>query len=54
LNISLARSSAATGVRRASVAHSPRPREDINLLLVFGILSFTVDGTDLDEHVYCQ
>src|SRR5260370_40130721 len=37
---------------RTGVTHTPRPREDINLLLVVGILRLANDRIDLYKHVY--
>ena len=34
---------------RTAVSHTPRPGEDINLLLVFGVLCLAIDRVDLDR-----
>src|SRR5260370_24292100 len=39
---------------RTGVTHTPRPREDINLLLVVGILRLANCSYDRYKHVYCH
>jgi hypothetical protein len=54
VNIDLSRSGAAANMSRTVVTHTPRSRDDINFLLMFGILCLALDHIDLKKHVYCH
>src|SRR5215510_12491170 len=52
-NVDFSGSPAASAMSRTRVTHTPRPGEDVNLVLVLGILCLAIDGVDLHEHVCC-
>src|SRR5690606_3519332 len=51
LHVHLAGAAAAAGVHGAGLGHSPRPGQHVDLAAMLGVLRFTHDVANHDEHV---